>query len=183
MEASAQARLTSAERFELLEQLGSGGNGTVHRARDTALGIEVAIKILARTEGARRLRFKREFRAFSGGLHPNLVRLYELFADDAQWFISMELVRGVPFERSRALDQLAVAADARGAARGADPRAAIVDPRAPRGLRGGGPSAGARACRGRGGLGGSRCGDEPAARRSADPGRAPWHRAADRAVP
>ena len=99
MGAPAQARLTSAERFELLEQLGSGGNGTVHRARDTALGIEVAIKILARTEGLDVYRFKREFRAFSGVLHPNLVRLYELFADDAQWFFSMELVRGVPFDQ------------------------------------------------------------------------------------
>ena len=87
------------ERFELLEPLGSGGNGTVHRARDTALGIEVAIKILARTEGLDVYRFKREFRAFSGVLHPNLVRLYELFAEDAQWFFSMELVRGVPFDQ------------------------------------------------------------------------------------
>src|SRR5262245_10869124 len=99
MEAVRPAPPTSAERFVLLEPLGSGGNGTVHRARDTALDIEVAIKVLARTEGLDLYRFKREFRAFSSVLHPNLVRLYELFADDAQWFFSMELVRGVPFDR------------------------------------------------------------------------------------
>jgi len=96
--ASAQPRQTSAERFELLEQLGAGGNGAVHRARDTALDVEVAIKILARTEGLDVFRFKREFRAFSGVLHPNLVRLYELFAEDTQWFFTMELVRGVRFD-------------------------------------------------------------------------------------
>jgi eukaryotic-like serine/threonine-protein kinase len=99
MGASAPVRRTAAERFELLEQLGAGGNGTVHRARDTALDLEVAIKILARTEGLDVYRFKREFRAFSGVLHPSLVRLYELFAEDAQWFFSMELVRGVPFDQ------------------------------------------------------------------------------------
>ena len=96
---AAPARPTSEERFELLEQLGAGGNGTVHRARDTALDLEVALKVLARTDGLDVFRFKREFRAFSGVLHPNLVRLYELFADDAQWFFSMELVRGVPLDR------------------------------------------------------------------------------------
>jgi eukaryotic-like serine/threonine-protein kinase len=88
-----------AERFELLELLGAGGNGAVHRARDTALGIEVALKVLARTEGLDVYRFKREFRAFAGVLHPNLVRLYELFADDAQWCFTMELVAGAPFDR------------------------------------------------------------------------------------
>ena len=96
--ASARSRQSSAQRFELLEQLGAGGNGAVHRARDTALDVEVAIKILARTEGLDVFRFKREFRAFSGVLHPNLVRLYELFAEDAQWFFTMELVRGAPFD-------------------------------------------------------------------------------------
>jgi hypothetical protein len=101
MVAAPQARSTSerSERFELLELLGAGGNGTVHRARDAALGIEVALKVLARTAGLDVYRFKREFRAFSGVLHPNLVRLYELFADDAQWCFTMELVRGVPFDR------------------------------------------------------------------------------------
>ena len=82
--APAPARPTPEERFVLLEQLGSGGNGTVHRARDTALDIEVALKVLARTDGLDVFRFKREFHAFSNVLHPNLVRLYELFADGAQ---------------------------------------------------------------------------------------------------
>lgn len=93
------ARRDAAERFRIVEALGSGGNGTVVRAVDRALGTEVALKLLARREALEVFRFKREFRAFAGVTHPNLVRLYELFADDQQWFFSMELVRGVAFDR------------------------------------------------------------------------------------
>ena len=89
----------AASRFELRGVLGSGGNGTVHRARDAALAVDVALKILTRADGVDVYRFKREFRAFAGALHPNLVRLHDLFADEQQWFFTMELVDGTPFDR------------------------------------------------------------------------------------
>ena len=88
-----------SERFQTLARLGAGGNGVVYRALDRVLDSEVAIKILTRNSGRDLFRFKREFRALSEILHPNLVRLYELFVLDDQWFFSMELVDGVPLSR------------------------------------------------------------------------------------
>lgn len=99
MPGSQRGARSAAERFRIVEALGSGGNGSVARAIDEALGTEVALKLLSRVEGLDVFRFKREFRAFAGISHRNLVRLYELFADERQWFFSMELVRGVPFDR------------------------------------------------------------------------------------
>ena len=31
--------------------------------------------------------------------HPNVVRLYDMFADGARWLFTMELIRGQPFDR------------------------------------------------------------------------------------
>ncbi|MBZ0237979.1 MAG: serine/threonine protein kinase, partial [Deltaproteobacteria bacterium] len=86
----------ASERFHLMETLGSGGNGVVHRALDLSLGVEVALKFLARPAGRDLYRFKREFRALAEVTHPNLVRLYELFVDGSEWSFSMELVGGLP---------------------------------------------------------------------------------------
>ncbi len=85
-----------SERFYRMETLGSGGNGVVYRALDLTLGVEIAIKYLARPAGRDLYRFKREFRALAEVTHPNLVRLYELFVDDNEWSFTMELVAGLP---------------------------------------------------------------------------------------
>ncbi|MQY06543.1 serine/threonine-protein kinase [Actinomadura macrotermitis] len=81
--------------YELVDVLGAGGFGTVHRARQTAVGREVALKIDGRvlaTERDRR-RFLREVTA-AGRLsgHPHVVALYDAgVLPDGRPFMVMEL--------------------------------------------------------------------------------------------
>ncbi|PCC71245.1 Serine/threonine protein kinase [Nannocystis exedens] len=66
--------------YELIELLGSGAKGEVHRAYDRDAARYVALKILdesAREDDEERLRFAREARALSAVQHPALPRLFE----------------------------------------------------------------------------------------------------------
>lgn len=83
------------QRFELEHRLGSGGFGEVYAARDKEHGTLVALKSLKSPEPDAIYRFKREFRMVADLAHPNLVRLYELFHEGNQWYLTMELVDGV----------------------------------------------------------------------------------------
>ena len=80
-------------RFRLVERLGKGGFGEVHRAFDPHLQREVAIKIV-RPDRADRARVLAEARAAAGLQHPNIVTVYEVGEADDTFFIVMELVQG-----------------------------------------------------------------------------------------
>jgi eukaryotic-like serine/threonine-protein kinase len=82
------------DRFGVLEELGTGGFGTVVRAYDWVTGHEVALKLLHRGDQEGTERFKKEFRSLVEVEHPNLVRLGELFERNKRWAFSMELIRG-----------------------------------------------------------------------------------------
>ncbi|MDB4972820.1 MAG: Serine/threonine-protein kinase PknA [Myxococcaceae bacterium] len=84
-------------RFQVLDELGSGSYGRVVRAFDLATHSEVALKILHRLGADPLARFKNEFRMLTDVVHPNIVRLGELFEHDHAWAFSMELVRGEDF--------------------------------------------------------------------------------------
>jgi tetratricopeptide (TPR) repeat protein len=92
-----RVRGDEGERFETRGMLGSGGMGVVFRAFDHRLDREVALKTLRQASGRDLFRFKREFRALTDIVHPNLVSLHELHTTGDEWFFSMELVEGVPF--------------------------------------------------------------------------------------
>ncbi|MCH0542116.1 serine/threonine protein kinase, partial [Streptomyces sp. MUM 203J] len=86
-----------ADRYSLMEPLGSGGSGQVWRAWDSALGRQVALKVLAAPPGdpdaARRA--WDEAHTVAGLSHAGIAALYDLgHAADGRPFMVMELVEG-----------------------------------------------------------------------------------------
>ncbi|MEU9959031.1 protein kinase [Streptomyces sp. NPDC050982] len=88
-------------RFELLARLGSGGMGTVWRARDSVLHREVALKAVrhdAAASASVRERVLREARALARISHPNVVMIHHIIDDDPHPWLVMELVDGVSLQ-------------------------------------------------------------------------------------
>jgi eukaryotic-like serine/threonine-protein kinase len=86
-----------ADRYELLDFIGTGGMATVYRALDRNLQREVAIKILHQNlieDPAFRARFLLEARSAANLIHPNIVTVYDFGNDDTYYFIVMEYVDG-----------------------------------------------------------------------------------------
>jgi Tol biopolymer transport system component len=82
---------------EVLGLIGSGGMGEVYRARDTRLGRDVAIKVLANrlTEDAVvRARIEREARLLASLNHPNIATIYSVEEYEGSPAIVMELIEG-----------------------------------------------------------------------------------------
>ncbi|AQU69161.1 serine/threonine-protein kinase [Streptomyces niveus] len=92
-------------RFELLERLGSGGMGTVWRARDAVLQREVALKEVRSPDAATaaatprsghvlRERVLREARALARISHPHVVTIHHIVDVGPHPWIVMELLSG-----------------------------------------------------------------------------------------
>jgi serine/threonine protein kinase len=83
--------------FNLLEEIGHGGMGTVYRAFDPSLNREVAIKVL-RQDLASDPKFLTDFlqeaRAAASISHPHIVQVYFVGEDNRQYYIVMELLKG-----------------------------------------------------------------------------------------
>jgi serine/threonine protein kinase len=65
--------------YEITGSLGSGGMGDVHRARDTRLKRDIALKILPESFAAdpdRLARFQREAEVLASLNHPNIAQIY-----------------------------------------------------------------------------------------------------------
>jgi serine/threonine protein kinase len=86
------------DRFVVERRLGAGAFGTVLVAWDQSREQRVALKRLERVDPASIYRFKQEFRALADVVHPNLVRLHELFALESGWCFTMDLVDGIRFD-------------------------------------------------------------------------------------
>ncbi|HUK82741.1 MAG TPA: protein kinase [Verrucomicrobiae bacterium] len=103
--------------FNLLEEIGHGGMGTVFRAFDPSLNREVAIKVL-RQDLAKDPKFLTDFlqeaRAAASISHPHIVQIHFVGEDGGQYYIVMELLTGRtlreiiekdgPMNEERALD-------------------------------------------------------------------------------
>jgi serine/threonine protein kinase len=86
------------ERFSVERPLGVGAFGSVFVVWDREREQRVALKRLERADPGSIYRFKQEFRALADLVHPNLVRLHELFSLDDGWCFTMDLVEGVRFD-------------------------------------------------------------------------------------
>jgi eukaryotic-like serine/threonine-protein kinase len=91
----------SIGQYELLEQVGAGGMGTVYKARHRRMNRIVAVKLIRRrhedlADAARR--FEREVHVISGLQHPNIVVAHDADECDAGPFLVMEFVWGRDLE-------------------------------------------------------------------------------------
>jgi serine/threonine-protein kinase len=84
-------------RYQLLEQLGSGGMAEVFRARDLMLDRYVAIKILRKDFSGNedfQIHFRQEARAAANLSHPNIVIVHDFGFENDLLFIVMEYIPG-----------------------------------------------------------------------------------------
>jgi eukaryotic-like serine/threonine-protein kinase len=86
-----------AERYELSEQVASGGMTSVWRGHDRVLGRDVVVKVLhpeLAADPSFRARFHEEAVNAARLTHPNIVALYDTGEQGAVAYIVMELVNG-----------------------------------------------------------------------------------------
>jgi hypothetical protein len=100
-------------RFELSRELGRGGFGVVHEARDLQLGRRVALKLMRPPApgegGARQALLQREAEAVAALNHPNIVSLHDAGTWAGGPFLVLELLEGEPLEARLARGPLPLA--------------------------------------------------------------------------
>ncbi len=86
-------------RYEIVREIGRGGMGQVYQARDRRLGREVALKRMPaglRDHPTAVSLFLGEAQAAARLNHPNIVTLYDADQEAGHFFITMELLGGLP---------------------------------------------------------------------------------------
>ena len=94
--------------YELLEEIGRGGQGVVFRARQKSLNRTVALKVISLGQWASKAhlkRFRLEAEAAARLEHPGIVPIHEVGERDGSCYFSMKFVKGGQ------LDEVAARAD------------------------------------------------------------------------
>ncbi|MDQ1352914.1 MAG: Non-specific serine/threonine protein kinase [Acidobacteriota bacterium] len=92
-------------KYQVQEIIGRGGMGVVFRVWDTLEDQPKAIKMVPPELATSPLAFedlKREISLASGIIHPNVVKVLSLEAQDGQYFIVMEFIEGESLEKKMA---------------------------------------------------------------------------------
>lgn len=87
--------------FEILRLIGRGGMGAVFLARQTSLGREVALKVIADVAGRHSKsleRFRREATVLAQLSHPHIVPIHDTGQEGPYAWFAMEYVRGVSLD-------------------------------------------------------------------------------------
>ena len=91
-----------AERYEIIEKIGTGGMSDVYRAKDHKLNRFVAVKVLKQefSENSDFVsKFRVEAQAAAGLMHPNIVNVYDVGEESGFHYIVMELVEGITLKK------------------------------------------------------------------------------------
>ena len=91
-----------ANRYEILEQIGTGGMSDVYKAKCHKLNRYVAIKVLKKEYSEDKTfvsKFRIEAQSAAGLAHPNIVNVYDVGDENGLYYIVMELVEGITLKQ------------------------------------------------------------------------------------
>ena len=92
-----------AQRYEVIEELGSGAMGRIYKVQDIKIGEKMAMKVLnpeITSDETTVLRFKNELRLARKITHKNVCRMFDFGEDQEMIFITMEYISGEDLKRT-----------------------------------------------------------------------------------